>query len=70
MSSEAGKEWFFCGLRPMPRILSLRSDEGERQSPIDGRARVSLNGNFREGLCTRTFRAPVRRVADLRPDFL
>src|SRR5215471_2048094 len=34
MSSEPGKESFFCALRPIPRILSLRRRDYASQVPI------------------------------------
>src|SRR5438046_2038467 len=34
MSSEPGNESFFCALRPIPRILSLRGRDYARQVPI------------------------------------
>src|SRR5512146_2306389 len=42
MSSEPGNESFFCALRPIPRILSLRRREDASQVQI-GEPRISLS---------------------------
>src|SRR5215472_7547140 len=40
MSSEPGNESFFCALRPIPRILSLRRRDPASQVPIDEASRL------------------------------
>ena len=39
MSSEPGNESFFCALRPIQRILSLRRSDYASQVPVDGASR-------------------------------
>src|SRR6185437_1710236 len=51
MSSEPGKESFFCGLRPMPRILSLCARDYASQVKI-GQRRLPGERFEQQGLAT------------------
>src|SRR5437763_17223832 len=60
MSSEPGNEWFFCALRPIPRILSLRLRDARLKFRLARRA-FAPQDDF--GGLTRTGSASLGRVA-------